>query len=105
LNPGAFIGESIKSLPTAVDNMRPTNRFVRTLSESPIAPGVAAHSIIAVQGTGDLIRLSDGVVRYESAHLDGVESEKVVQSSHSMQAHPETILEIRRILREHVSAH
>jgi pimeloyl-ACP methyl ester carboxylesterase len=105
LNPGAFIGESIKSLPTAVDNMRPTNRFVRTLSESPIAPGVAAHSIIAVQGTGDLIRLSDGVVRYESAHLDGVESEKVVQSSHSMQAHPETILEVRRILREHVSAH
>jgi hypothetical protein len=65
---------------------------------------VTVHSIIAVEGIGDLRGLSDGVVRYESAHLEGVGSEKVVQSSHSMQAQPETILEIRRILREHVGA-
>jgi len=101
LNPGVFVG-SVKGLPTAVDNMNPTNRFIRTLSASPIAPGVTAHSIIAVQGKGDLSRLNDTVVRYESAHLEGVESEKIVQSSHSMQSQPETILEVRRILREHL---
>jgi triacylglycerol esterase/lipase EstA (alpha/beta hydrolase family) len=96
------IGLRRKSLPTAVDNMSPRAPFVRALSESPIAPGVVAHSIIAVEGTGDPRRLSDGVVRYSSAHLEGAASEKVVQSPHSMQAQPETILEVRRILREHL---
>jgi pimeloyl-ACP methyl ester carboxylesterase len=93
-----------RHLPTAVDNMQPGNPFVRTLSESPLAPGVTAHSIVAVQGTGDLLRLNDGVVAYRSAHLAGVESEKIVHSSHSLQSNPATILEVRRILREHVEA-
>ena len=72
------------------------------ITTSRIAPGVTTHSIIAVQGTGDLSALNDGVVRYQSAHLEGVESEKIVQSSHSMQSQPDTILEVRRILREHL---
>jgi hypothetical protein len=42
-------------------------------------------------------------VAYESAHIDGVESEKVVRSPHSTQGHPETIEEVRRILREHLT--
>jgi hypothetical protein len=41
-------------------------------------------------------------VRYESAHLDGVASEKVVHSSHSTQGAPDTIEEVRRILRDQV---
>jgi len=93
-----------RHLPTAVDNMEPGHPFVRTLSESPLAPGVAAHSIVAVQGRGDPLGLNDGVVAYRSAHLEGVESEKIVQSSHSLQSNPATILEVRRILREHVDA-
>ena len=63
-----------------------------------------AHSIIAVLGEGPLTGKTDGVVAYESAHLDGVESEKVVKSPHSCQAEPDVILEVRRILREHVAA-
>jgi pimeloyl-ACP methyl ester carboxylesterase len=94
----------LRDMPTAVDNMRPGQRFVRTLSASPIAPGVIAHSIIAVLGEGPLRGKTDGVVAYESAHLDGVESEKIVHSPHSCQAEPDTILEVRRILREHVAA-
>lgn len=104
LNPGAYVAGIVKGIPTAVDNMSPTHHFVRTLAACPIAPGVTAHSIIAVQGKGNLSRLGDGVVRYESAHLDGVASEKIVQSPHSMQTNPETILEVRRILREHLEA-
>jgi hypothetical protein len=87
---------------TAVDNMRPGNRLVRTLSASPIAPGVTAHSIIPVQGEGPPQGQNDGVVRYESAHLEGVASEKIVRSSHSTQSTPATILEVRRILYEHL---
>jgi pimeloyl-ACP methyl ester carboxylesterase len=93
-----------RSLPTAVDNMRPGNPFVKTLSASPLAPGVPAHSIVAVEGDGDPLGLNDGVVAYRSAHLEGVESEKIVRSSHSLQSNPGTILEVRRILREHVAA-
>ena len=40
----------------------------------------------------------DGVVKYESAHIDGAESELVVRSGHSTQSNPVTIEEVRRIL-------
>ena len=68
-------------------------------------PGQPAHShsIIAVLGESPVIGKTDGIVAYESAHLDGVESEKIVRSSHSCQAVPDTILEVRRILLEHVA--
>jgi pimeloyl-ACP methyl ester carboxylesterase len=97
-----LVSKALSAIPTAVDNMRPGSTFIETLSTMPIAPGVVAHSIIAVQGIGGPAGLNDGVVAYESAHIAGVESEKVVRSSHSTQGEPQTILEIRRILREHV---
>jgi hypothetical protein len=99
---GDISTRTVAGIPTAVDNMRPGHQFIKTLSSLPIADGVIAHSIIAVTGTGGPLGLNDGVVAYESAHIDGVASEKVVRSSHSTQGHPETILEIERILREHV---
>jgi hypothetical protein len=40
-------------------------------------------------------------VRYESAHIEGVESELIVRSGHSVQANPQTVLEVRRILLLH----
>jgi pimeloyl-ACP methyl ester carboxylesterase len=86
---------------TAIDNMTPGNPFLKTLSELPVAPGISVHSIIAVEGDGPLERGRDGVVKYKSAHLDDVESERVVRSGHSCQGHPDTIEEVRRILREH----
>ena len=95
--------EAVKDMPTAVENMRPGNRFVRTYSACPIAPGVVAHSIVAVLGQGPVIGKTDGVVAYESAHLEGVASEKVVRAPHSCQGEPDVILEVRRILRDHVS--
>jgi hypothetical protein len=64
---------------------------------------VTAHSIIAVLGEGPVTGKTDGVVAYESAHLDGVESERIVRSPHSCQAEPDAILEVRRILREHLT--
>jgi len=91
-----------EATPTAVDNMMPGNRFVRTLSASPIAPGVTAHSIIPVKNQGPPEGQDDGVVKYESAHLEGVASEKIVRSTHSTQSTPATILEVRRILYEHL---
>jgi pimeloyl-ACP methyl ester carboxylesterase len=86
---------------TSVDQMNPRNRTLRTLAEIPIAPGVAANSVISVNGSGPVEEDGDGVVDYRSAHLDGVESELVVHSGHSLQDHPETVEEVRRILLYH----
>jgi pimeloyl-ACP methyl ester carboxylesterase len=87
--------------PTSLENMSPGNKFLRTLATLPVAPGVAAHSIIAVKGDGPLESEDDGVVDYSSAHIGGVESELVVHSGHSVQGHPAVIEEIRRILLVH----
>jgi len=92
-------------LPTALDNMDSSNPFIKTLSATPIAPGVHAHSIIPVKGSGPVEDGNDGVVEYKSAHIDGVESELIVRSGHSTQATPQTIEEVRRILYEHAGIH
>jgi pimeloyl-ACP methyl ester carboxylesterase len=98
---GALPGER---MPTSIDNMSPGNRFIRVLAEIPVSPSVTAHSIIAVKGDEPLDDADDGVVEYRSAHVEGVASELVVQSPHSgMQAAPQTIEEMRRILLEHAA--
>lgn len=101
MNRGAFLLDDLEHPATSIDNMRPGNRFLQTLREIPVASDVAVNSIVAVRGHGPLSQASDGVVRYESAHVPGVESEKIVYSSHSTQSNPTTIEEIRRILRKH----
>ena len=93
---------SISSLGAGV-GMRPDNPIMKELANIPVAQGVAANSIIAVQGTGPVEEGDDGVVKYASAHITGVESEKVVHSSHSTQSNPETIEEVRRILLLHAA--
>jgi pimeloyl-ACP methyl ester carboxylesterase len=89
-------------MPTAIDNMDWSNPFLKTLASLPIAPGVKAHSIIAVKGNGPPEAGDDGVVKYASAHIDGVASELIVRGSHSTQATPATIEEVRRILYAHL---
>ena len=89
-------------IPSAVDNMTPGNPWVKTMAAKPIAPGVHAHSIIAIKSGIIAPGANDGVVAYDSAHLDGVDSELVVKSAHSCQSNPHTIAEVRRILLEHL---
>ncbi len=95
-----MIGSS--KVPTSIDSMSPSNPILKTLADTPLAPGVVGHSIIAVEGDGDPTLGDDGVVAYTSAHLDGMESEFIVRSGHSCQGHPFTIEEVRRILLEHL---
>ncbi len=92
-------------MPTSVDNMNPSSPFVSGLAKTWVVPGVATHSIIAVDGDGPpWSGKNDGVVAYDSAHLEGVDSELVVHSTHSTQGTPATIEEVRRILRLHLGA-
>ena len=48
-------------------------------------------------------RLSDGIVPYTSAHLDGAASETVINGGHSIQENPQTILTLRRILHQQLN--
>ena len=100
---GLYVGP-MTGIPTSIDNMNPTNRFIVALSATPIADGVIAHSIVGVEGGGPPADGGDGVVKYSSAHIDGVASEKIVHSAHSMQGNPETIQEVKRILMEHANS-
>lgn len=101
---GFLLGPKASGLPTSIDNMNPTNRFIVSLSAIPIVDGVIAHSIVGVEGGGPPAEGGDGVVKYSSAHIDGVASEKIVNSAHSMQGNPETIQEVKRILIEHLDS-
>ena len=93
---------AITRMPTSIDNMSPGHPFIKKLASIPVTPTVTAHSIIAVDDDSPLDRAGDGVVKYESAHVDGVASELIVRSPHSgMQAAPATVEEVRRILLEH----
>ncbi len=103
-NRDALAMRDLERLPSSVDNMDPEHPFSVTLAASPIAPGVAVHSIIPVKGDGPpFAGLDDGVVQYDSAHVEGVESEFVIErTGHSAQGTPPAIEEVRRILRLHL---
>ena len=57
--------------------------MLKALADIPLAPGVKGHSIIAVIPGMDIPTGNDGVVKYTSAHLEGMESEFIVRSEHS----------------------
>jgi len=89
---------------SSIFGMSPANPVIRMLANISVAPPIHAHSIIPTLGDGSLAERDDGVVAYSSAHLDGMESELVVENSgHSTQANPITIREVRRILLEQLN--
>ena len=90
---GLLLGP-MSGLPTSIDNMNPNNRFIVGLSSIPIADGRTPIRLL-VEGGGPPVDGGDGVVKYSSAHIDGVASEKIVHSAHSMQGNPETIQEVK----------
>ena len=103
-NPGAVMWTSVDDVQGSVLQMTPGNRFVKSLSAIPIAPGVRVHSIIPVTGDAPPDGQKDGVVAYGSAHIEPVDSELVVyQAGHSVQDHPRAIEEVRRILLAHAA--
>ena len=95
-------GPLANGISTSVDGMAPTNPALLALARIPLPPNVTAHSIISVKPDMQPPDGDDGVVKYASAHLEGVASECVVPSEHSCQGNPLTIEEVRRILLEHL---
>ena len=90
-----------KGLPTSVDELEWQSPILMRLDQLGLVPGTRAHSIIAVQHDPPTATGGDGIVPYESAHLDGAASERLVSSGHLCQDKPAVIREVRRILLEH----
>ena len=85
----------------SVWSMSGDNPLLKAFAAIPVSPKIVAHSIIAVDGTGPIETGDDGVVTYQSAHIPEAASELVVRSEHSVQANPQTVREVRRILLRH----
>jgi hypothetical protein len=89
-------------VPTSVDLLAPGAPALELLASRPTPPGVHYHSIIGVV-VGKPPAGGDGVVPYSSAHLDNVDSEIVVPADHThVHHHPRAVLEVKRILLEHL---
>ncbi|MCE9605204.1 MAG: hypothetical protein K8U03_09925 [Planctomycetia bacterium] len=106
-NPNFFRDPALLEVKTSIDSLSPESPILPVMLHSPIAPGVRYHNIVGVQSKpGFLSKASgrgDGIVSYDSAHLDGAASEIVVDADHmSIHRHPQSVLEVRRILLSHL---
>jgi len=101
-NQGGFKFDERGRLPNSIDLLDPDQPFLKILSGLPHSPHVRYHSII---GTGRHLVLqgwTDGVVRVDSARVDGVESERYVPATHTTICRdPDTVAELERILWRH----
>ena len=87
------------------DDLSPSSHFMQLTNQVMPKADFPYHSIVGnAKNTQVLSEMSDGIVPYASSHLDQAQSEKVFKGGHSIHAKPETILELRRILHEHLNA-
>ena len=105
-NRDAFNVRKFRHMPTSIETLNPNSEVLQALLEMKPKDGVIFHSIIGTQNADGVRQTSDGVVPYQSAYLDGpnVKSTKVVHSDHGVQKDPAAILEVKRILIEHLGA-
>lgn len=113
-NPGVKLRLDHGLLLTGTD-MAPSSPALKVLAKRPKPEGVCYHSIIGTATLADSFfertlagsrfnEDSDGVVSYDSAHLEGVDSEIVVPANHThVKHHPLAIRELKRILLEHLA--
>jgi hypothetical protein len=92
----------IKHMPTGINGLSPRSPVLRALDTLPIqAP---YHTVVGDRGRGDTPNSSDGVVAYWSSHLTGAQSELIVPGPHGSYALPQTVSELKRILRLNLAA-
>lgn len=101
-NPGAIRETLADGLPTSIDMLDPNQPFLKILASLDMSESVAKHSIVGVGGPVMSLFQTDGLVPLHSARLDGVVTERRIATSHNgILKHPETALELRRVLFDH----
>jgi pimeloyl-ACP methyl ester carboxylesterase len=111
-NPNYFLPTAPLNINTSIDSLSPKSTFLPVLLEAPNGPWVKYHNIVGQaphEGVTNKVALyfsgdGDGVVSLASAQLDKAASQIVVPADHmSVHRHPQSILEVRRILMQHVA--
>jgi hypothetical protein len=101
--PGSFREPFREGLPSSIDELEWGSPILTGLAGLAHPPALKVHTIIAVRPGSAPGHRTDGVVSYESAHVAGATSEKLVAAGHFCLDRPEVIGEVRRILREHAA--
>lgn len=107
-NPDTFKTVASAGHPTSIDSLAPDSPLLPALLTAPQAPWIRRHNVVGRVSKIDKlswkpVEPGDGIVAYTSAHLDNVESEVVVDAYHTtIHAHPLTVLEVRRVLLDHL---
>jgi len=100
-NPDAF-PKRFRKLPTSIDTLDVDSPYLQALLAMKPGKEVAFHSIIGSLRPEGKANTTDGVVPYRSSHFEGADSEVIVQSDHSVQNNIYAIMEVHRILLEHI---
>ena len=106
-NPDLFRDTGLLTTNTSIDSLSPESPIFPVMLRARRGSWVHYHNIIGVVPDEGFFNHfsqgSDGVVDFASAHMDDVESEIMVESQHQ-QIHrtPRAILEVRRILLQHL---
>jgi len=92
---------------TSLDALAPTSPLISVLAEAPNSRSVSYHNIFAVEpqkfSDGTSGPDGDGIVTIASAKRDDFDSQISIEATHTTaHRHPLTILELRRILLEHL---
>jgi pimeloyl-ACP methyl ester carboxylesterase len=106
-NPGMLRPSNLVDVATSIDALAPDSPILPVMLESPRVPWVTYHNIVGrIPDKGLLGRVvggSDGVVSFDSAHLQNVASEITVNADHlELTRHPLSVLEVHRVLLEHL---
>jgi pimeloyl-ACP methyl ester carboxylesterase len=103
-NPGVFIPETQRRLPTSIDMLEPKNPILQTIRCLPLGEHVGAHSVIGTGGAFTLLEPGDGVVPVASAMHGQVQSVAFVRANHErVHRHEETVQHVRAILMRHLA--
>ncbi len=108
-NPGYFRKNAPLDVSTSIDSLAPDSPLLPVLLTAQRGEWVKYHNVVGevprkgikgwlVGGEGD------GVVSLDSAKLENVQSQIIVPADHvSVHRHPQSILEVRRILMQHIA--
>ena len=107
-NPGVFRDTTLLEVKTSLDSLAPESPILNVMLTAQRAPWVKYHNIVGLlPHKGLLSRLepdSDGIVPYKVRTWDDAASEIVVNADHlNVHRHPRSVLEVRRILLEHLA--
>ena len=106
-NPRLFRNTELLTVANAIDSLAPESPIFPVMMRAKRNPKVKYHNVIGVLNNSSFIsgrnHRGDGVVEYESATMGDVESELIVDATHTdVHMIGKTIFEVRRILLEHL---